>query len=139
MTAKEALIEYMKANGYDGLAGEECGCHLDNLVPCGEMGVCLTDCELGHTAPCPRDGNCECDPEDKDATHIMPGRKPDADYLRRQIPAMKPHPIVTLAMMKDGFCESCGDDIPAGCVAVRDPGGFILCVECGQAEEKREA
>lgn len=49
MTVKEILKEWLKANGYDGLAytdgHEPCGCGLDDLVPCGDV---LMDCEAGH-------------------------------------------------------------------------------------------
>lgn len=70
MTVKEALIEYMKANRYEGLVGDECGCVLDELMPCGVEG--LDQCELGHIVPCPKEGNCECEGQDDD-THIVPG------------------------------------------------------------------
>lgn len=75
MTAREALIAYMKANGYEGLAGEECGCLLSGeIAPCGE--TCLWDCELGHAVPCPKDGLCECDQENPNAIHVVPGKAP---------------------------------------------------------------
>lgn len=78
MTAREALEEYMKANKYEGLAGEECGCVLEGegIAPCGES--CLWDCELGHVAPCPKDGLCECDQDDPNATHVIPGTVEEA-------------------------------------------------------------
>lgn len=36
----EIVVEYLKSGGYDGLANAEaeCGCFLDDLAPCGEMG-----------------------------------------------------------------------------------------------------
>ena len=37
----EIVQEYLRANGYDGLAGENCGCGVDDLFACGEN--CL-DC-----------------------------------------------------------------------------------------------
>ena len=45
MTAKEMVIEYLKTNGYDGLAGDECGCEISDLMPCGEFGY---DCYGGY-------------------------------------------------------------------------------------------
>ena len=34
MTCKDIIIKWLKDNGYDGLAGEHCGCGLDDLAPC---------------------------------------------------------------------------------------------------------
>lgn len=31
------IIEFLAANGYDGLAGEECGCSAEDLAPCGDI------------------------------------------------------------------------------------------------------
>lgn len=36
ITAKEIIAEWLKANGYDGLYNHECGCLIDDLIPCGE-------------------------------------------------------------------------------------------------------
>ena len=33
-TVKEILMDYLKAIGTDGLAGDECGCGLDDFMPC---------------------------------------------------------------------------------------------------------
>ena len=35
MTVKEIVKEYLEKNGYDGLCGENCGCGLDDFMPCG--------------------------------------------------------------------------------------------------------
>lgn len=45
-TVKEILIEYLKAGGFDGLACAEfeCGCFLDDLIPCGDF---CGDCRPG--------------------------------------------------------------------------------------------
>ena len=40
-TVKEILMDYLKAIGADGLAGDECGCGLDDFAPCG---CCPFDC-----------------------------------------------------------------------------------------------
>lgn len=42
MTVKEIVAEYLAANGYGGLHYDECGCFLDDLMPCGE---CCEQCE----------------------------------------------------------------------------------------------
>ena len=44
MTAKEILINGLKEAGYDGLCNLECGCFLDDLIPCGNDPSC---CEAG--------------------------------------------------------------------------------------------
>jgi hypothetical protein len=38
MNVKEIIEKYLRDNGYDGLcyADEECGCLLEDLIPCGE-------------------------------------------------------------------------------------------------------
>lgn len=59
MTAKEALIEYMKANGYTSLVNPwlPCGCFIDDIAPCETIDI--DDCALGYTKDC--DSDCkEC-------------------------------------------------------------------------------
>ena len=34
MTVREILIDYLKANGYDGLCTDDCGCGIEGLGPC---------------------------------------------------------------------------------------------------------
>ncbi len=38
MNVKQIVLEYLEANGFDGLydSDAECGCHRDHLMPCGE-------------------------------------------------------------------------------------------------------
>ncbi len=42
MTAIQIVADYLKANGYDGLANTECGCVLSDLQPCSED---FADCQ----------------------------------------------------------------------------------------------
>jgi len=35
MTVKEIVKEYLEKNGFDGLCSENCGCGLDDFMPCG--------------------------------------------------------------------------------------------------------
>ena len=63
MTVQEIIIKYLKENGYDGLYSEECGCRIDDLIPCC-AGEWLASCEAGYKVPCdpetcPADGDCE--------------------------------------------------------------------------------
>lgn len=41
MTVIEITLEYLHQNNYDGLyhPDDECGCHIQDLVPCGENGM----------------------------------------------------------------------------------------------------
>ena len=55
MNVEEIIIEYLKANGFDGLAGDECGCEISDLVPC-DSDPC--NCVPGYKVP------CDCDDED---------------------------------------------------------------------------
>lgn len=50
MTVQEITKEYLKANGFTGLYSEGCGCTIDDLAPCGEMGF---DCVAGYRRDCP--------------------------------------------------------------------------------------
>lgn len=52
MTVREIVIEKLKAMGAAGLCNpdEECGCGLDDFLPCGEMNM---ECEPARKIPCP--------------------------------------------------------------------------------------
>jgi hypothetical protein len=51
MEAIEALAEYMRKNGFDGLYNPdgECGCHISDMPECEES---LYGCNLGHKWEC---------------------------------------------------------------------------------------
>ena len=34
VTTQDMVIKYLEENGYDGLCGDECGCEIDDLMPC---------------------------------------------------------------------------------------------------------
>jgi len=55
MTVCEIVAEYLERNGYEGLAGNFCGCRLADLMPCQELGP---TCEAGHVAPCDCEDAC---------------------------------------------------------------------------------
>jgi len=49
---KEIVKSWLETNGYDGLcdSDNECGCKLDDLMPCGEPGM---NCEPGYEVEAP--------------------------------------------------------------------------------------
>ena len=72
MNIREIVAEWLKANGYDGLAGgNDCGCDLDDLMPCNEI---WEDCVAGHKVPCDCEGDCEMNYWPR-IGHVVPGRK----------------------------------------------------------------
>jgi hypothetical protein len=58
MTIKEIVVEYLKASGFDGLAGEECGCLIADDCPCGEppVDVCVPGYRWDSCEKCPDKG-----------------------------------------------------------------------------------
>jgi len=57
MTVTEIVWDYLKSHGYDGLCGDECGCGLDDLMPCDRH----TDCVPGYIHRNCKCGTCEGD------------------------------------------------------------------------------
>jgi hypothetical protein len=56
LTVADVLRDACERYGADGLCNEECGCGLDDFVPCGEA---HPDCILAKRIPCP-DPECGC-------------------------------------------------------------------------------
>jgi len=57
MNIRQIVEKYLRDNGYDGLAGCDSGCSLDDLMPCEEP---REDCVAGRKVPCAKDGSdCE--------------------------------------------------------------------------------
>ena len=50
----DMVRDYLLTHGYDGLAGEECGCAVDDLMPCGD-GYSDSECRAGWRTTCPID------------------------------------------------------------------------------------
>ena len=50
MTVRDIVAEYLRENGYDGLCGDECGCFMDDIMPCHQDGYWegVGDCPPGH-------------------------------------------------------------------------------------------
>lgn len=55
MTVKKIITDYLKNHGYDGLFNFECGCELDDLIPCVAY---MDGCEAGYKQPCDCGGGC---------------------------------------------------------------------------------
>ena len=71
MTIKEIVLAYLTKKGYDGLAGDNCGCELSDLMPC--CGPEVDVCEAGHKEPCPGGDGCYANGDHP--WHIVPGKK----------------------------------------------------------------
>jgi len=46
MNVKEIVKDWLKTHGYDGLYTDDCGCLIDDLMPCSGYG-CIETCEAG--------------------------------------------------------------------------------------------
>lgn len=56
MTVKDAIIQRMKDNGFDGLFSEGgCSCELGDLAPCSADIEVVLDCSFGHKVMCTPD------------------------------------------------------------------------------------
>jgi hypothetical protein len=66
MTVAEIVKKYLEENGFDGLAGDECGCSKDSLFPCD---FCNGDCEPAYIKKCVGE-KClnKCDAYDESAS-----------------------------------------------------------------------
>ena len=51
MTISDIVLEYLKSNGYDGLMKEDCGCTINDYMPCG--GEYIDDCETAYAVDVP--------------------------------------------------------------------------------------
>jgi hypothetical protein len=77
MTVKDIVAKWLKENGYDGLAREDCGCQLDDLFACdGYMDGSseVEKCEAAMNSECPGPEECEWS-EVPGHAHMMPGKK----------------------------------------------------------------
>jgi hypothetical protein len=59
MTTREILAAWLKAHDYDGLCGMDCGCVLEDLMPCEPGWEAVPECEPGYKVPCPGPEKCE--------------------------------------------------------------------------------
>lgn len=69
---------YLERNGYEGLCGDECGCELADLMPCG--GEYAMDCVGGHKTDCTCDDGCDNLYSNQICRfHITAGKRPALD------------------------------------------------------------
>lgn len=59
MNVREIVIAHLNAGGFDGLAGEDCGCGLNDLMPCEEYRI--ADCKPAKKITCKEDGFTHCE------------------------------------------------------------------------------
>lgn len=50
MNVREIVCDWLKAHGMDGLAADDCGCGIDDLAPCGDIGT--NDCVGARKCKC---------------------------------------------------------------------------------------
>ena len=58
MEIRQIVEKWLRANNYDGLVTENCGCEVDDLMPCDNY---RPDCTAGYKVPCPGGEDCPAD------------------------------------------------------------------------------
>jgi len=72
MNVKHIVEQWLRQNGYDGLAGGCCGCGVDDLFPCG---MYCGDCLPAHLASDEEITNAGDDPEEMRGHYWVSGKK----------------------------------------------------------------
>ena len=72
MNCKQIVIDYLKANRFDGLCNPEipCGCLIDDLAPCGFGMGCLAYCQPGHKETVDEYAVCYCESQGTKHWHV---------------------------------------------------------------------
>ncbi len=81
MNGREIILKYLQENGYDGLAGEDCGCGIDDLCPCDA--AIPTECVPARLRTC--DGRPKID-DDGEPDHECPGTPHELYVMADQEP-----------------------------------------------------
>jgi hypothetical protein len=76
MNVREIVTAHLKAGGFDGLTMDDCGCDIDDIMPCGacDMEECMPAKKVFcRDMPTPACGNCEgeCDEEQMKTAYIF--------------------------------------------------------------------
>ena len=58
LTISKIVHEYLKDNGYDGLCCEECGCGLDDLMPCDGDCINCVPAYINYCVKCDEKETC---------------------------------------------------------------------------------
>ena len=58
MEIRQITEKWLRANNYDGLVTEDCGCEVNDLMPCDNY---KPDCCAGYKVPCPGGEDCPAD------------------------------------------------------------------------------
>ncbi len=53
INVKEIVEEWLRSKGYTGLYSEECGCEIDDLMPCAGWDNGFDMCHPGYKHDCP--------------------------------------------------------------------------------------
>ena len=56
MNIRQIIEQWLRANGCDGLTTVDCGCEVDDLMPCD--GECIANCKAGYKVSCPGEADC---------------------------------------------------------------------------------
>jgi len=56
-TVARIVTAWLREHGYDGLYRQECGCLIEDFMPCGGEGI--DDCMAGYRHPCACGAECE--------------------------------------------------------------------------------
>jgi hypothetical protein len=68
ITVKEIITKYLKENGYDGLASEDCGCGIDDLMAWGDIPSCK-ECNPAYKRTCDK---CEMQEDCQWVNDVIP-------------------------------------------------------------------
>ena len=84
MSTRKIIFDWLMSHGFDGLVNgdAECGCSLDDLMPCDNSIAGFGDCEPAYLYDCGRCRNwCDNLPSDVDCDEWCDEQNPDYSQL----------------------------------------------------------